>query len=180
MKPNIQFKIKNLFFLSLLCFYTPSIFAYLCPTNFKSVQPGDSQKVVEASCGKPNKTQELPAEKKSTPEQWDYVIQDQSYGKRNKQNNKLSLLFDANSKLISMTLDGASLDQFSACQSKIQIGDLKDAVQRSCGSPNFVLQSQENNPTTTTTEPTSVLWIYETSTGTTRFLFKDGILTDRQ
>lgn len=164
---------------TLLLFATPA-FAWLCPSNFKSVQAGDTQDIVKQLCGSPSSTKELPAEKKQVPEQWDYVIQNNNrLDNRSKQNNKLSLLFDANGKLVNMTLDGTSINQSSACTNPFRVGDQKDAIKRSCGAPSFILQSQSSEPAATT-ETTSVLWVYETPTGTTRFLFKNGILTDRQ
>lgn len=158
---------------------THAAYAWLCPNNFKIIQAGDSMETVKQTCGKPASEKELPQEKKQKPEQWDYVIQDKSLGSRLQQNNKLSLLFDASGKLINMTFNGTGINQTSACTDKIRTGDSKELVKRNCGNPAFILQSQgaEANDDA---EHTTVAWVYESTTNKTTFIFKDGVLTDRQ
>lgn len=131
--------------LSLLLF-SSSAFAMFCPTNFKSINLGDSMDFVIAECGAPI-TQYRYERAVNLSQSWDYYLKTNPFSTAN---TKLQILFK-DDKVVNLQITEPS--SFNAevqntrnvtttllCGGIVSVGDNSQKVESACGKPALVNQ----------------------------------------
>jgi hypothetical protein len=151
---------------------TPA-FSMFCPTGFNQMNLGDTIDQVTQQCGKPD-TQIEKKEEPSQPQEWVYYVKpDPSQSGT----LKLSIAFDADKKIINMTMSDMSIMNTPICGPAVQVGDTADSVKKSCGDPAFV---NKGMPQGKTSQPILITeFVYNTNPPTT-LIFENGQLKERK
>jgi hypothetical protein len=159
-------------------------FAMLCPGNFNTINVGDTLESVIQQCGKPDsyKTYDSTAD---APQEWNYYVQvpSQLYGtigSSGQASLKTTVGF-AEGKVSNISVNGIGVSTTAICGGTIQIGDTQDAVQKTCGKPQFINTgngaqqgSQNNGPAAKMVDLT-----YTGGSGAI-FVFKNNVLIQRK
>jgi hypothetical protein len=121
--------IKGYIILALLT-CASNAFAILCPTNFNTINDGDSTDHIQQLCGKPD-TQTQSNRTSSSSQEWEYYVKlhnlDQAM-------TKMSVLFKDN-KVINIHVDDDSFSHSQICQS-VQAGKNIGVIQTFCTKQN--------------------------------------------
>jgi len=146
-----------------------------CPSNFNSINVGDSIDSVIAACGKPD-SQVSNKEKAPQPQEWSYYI---ATTPGQPGTMKLTIAFDATGTAINISVNGSGMPQTQICNgNQIQLGDNTKAVEAACGKAAYVNQA----PTADTgPEPATEITVmtYKGSPPVT-LTFENGKLVSRQ
>lgn len=148
--------------------------AGFCPTNFRTINNGDSIASVLQNCGNPSsqKTTSVPIE---PPQQWDYFVHQTVAGSplyTTTGTLKMSVAFDANGKAINISVNGIGVGATAVCDNKpIQLGSTRDQVKTNCGVPFNVNKQTLGGP------QSNQITVYTYSTNPPKSLtFKNGQL----
>jgi hypothetical protein len=152
-------------------------YAFFCPTNFKQIFPGDSIDQVTVQCGKPDK-QETKKDEPPTPQEWSYYIP--STVPINVNSNaqgtlKTTMAFDANGKLINISVNGIGVGSSTVCGPNVQLGDTIDSVKANCGKPSAISKESDND-TSQKPQNTTTTFNYLKTTPPATLTFKNGLL----
>ena len=165
--------------LFLLLLFPTTSFAFFCPTNFAQINVGDSIEAVTQQCGKPSK-QETKEVKPEVPQEWNYFISRAPSPGSTTTNTqgtlKLQIVFDANGKVINMSVNGLSSGQTAICGNSIQVGDMLEKIKATCGSPTMINKQDESLNTTPPKKITT--FTYNTTPESTTLTFEDGKLIE--
>jgi hypothetical protein len=173
---------KKLTFITFLLL--PNISAALfCPTNFKQIYVGDSMDTVQQQCGKPD-AETTKKEAKNTPQEWSYFIpQTVSMNMDNTSQAqgtlKTTIAFDANGKIINISVNGIGVGATQICGTSLQLGDTKDRVKAVCGDPSYTNKQQNDSNGGKKEEDTITEFNYHTTPPVT-LIFVNGSLTERR
>lgn len=164
-------KMKKILFLIACCLPCLS-YAMFCPTNFSQINTGDTIDQVTLQCGKPDKINKYKSSPDAQPQEWNYYVKPDP-----KQPNtlKMSVAFDADQKVVNISVNGTSLIATTICGANIKVGDTAADIKNSCGQAAFKNQSTQSN-TNTGNESEVIEYTYNSSPPIT-FLFKQGKLT---
>lgn len=168
-------KIRAFFFMVGFFLYNTAWADWFCPTNFNSINPGDSIATVTAACGQPD-SKTTNNKKAAQPQEWSYYIAQDP----NKPGTmKLTIAFDDNGTAINISVNGSGMPQTSLCANgQIQLGDAQAAVQAACGKPTYVAQTEagQNAPV----PETELVEFTYNSTPPVTLVFENGKLTQRK
>jgi len=143
---------KLFYLIFLLGFISSASFAWMCPTTFNQISPGDTIDQVIRQCGEP--TSKDTVEKfPSVPQKWEYYVAvsqpyqatytpSPSSNSPNFATIKMSVTF-VNDKVINITVQDQSLANSTLCGLAINTGDSTKRVEQACGKPVFI-QKQDN------------------------------------
>lgn len=178
--------------------------AMFCPTNFKSIDFGDTLEHVLLECGNPT-SQKNYKNTSATQQEWDYYIKTNYF---DQSNTKLKVLFK-DEKVVNINITEAGLVNKEVCESTtalvdqhtlqricnksiypvetnvvssslcgqiINVGDNIQKIEMACGKPAFVKQMQQLDQPAQAIEVAELH--YEGSSGAT-LIFINGRLSDR-
>jgi hypothetical protein len=149
-----------------------------CPNNFNSINIGDSLDAVIAACGAPDSKKES---KKTPfqPQEWTYYIQQPALGAGMVGTLKTTFAFDASGKMVNMSVNGAGESQSMICDNitTLSLGDTTDKVEKVCGKPVTITQT---NTAMGAPKPTEVTELLYNGTPSVTLVFEDGILKERR
>lgn len=167
-------KLKHGIFL-LGSLWVSSAFADMfCPNNFNSINKGDSLESVLSACGKPD-SQKKSQEKPFQAQEWVYFV---ASSPDMPGTLKTTIAFDANGKVVNMSVNGSGLTETQICGGKtIQFGDTPDAIKAACGAPAYVtpMANGAEKP-----KDTEVVELHYNSNPPVTLTFRDGKLVERK
>lgn len=120
-----------------LLFFSSTIFAFFCPTNFQQINLGDTMVKVLELCGKPE-TQISKPKEEPVPQEWIYYLPQTV---SNSMNNtvqgtlKTTVSFDAAGNAINLSVNGIGVGGTDICGTNIQLGSNIKEVEKACGKP---------------------------------------------
>lgn len=164
---------KALIFLVVNFMFTNSWADMFCPNNFNSISIGDSLDSVLAACGQPDK-QTTKKDKPTQPQEWVYFIAatpDMPGALRT------TIAFDANGKVVNISVNGAGVTQTQICGQTIQFGDKQEDIQNACGKPAYVNQATNESEKLKEVEITELKY---NSVPPVTLTFMDGKLQERK
>lgn len=180
---QIKTPLKTIGIAATLAFISPSIsYAFFCPNNFNQIDFGYSIDQVIAQCGKPDK-EEVTEAAPDGPQEWNFYLAQPRTAATNpmtqqKQGTVKALMtFDSDGKLINISIDGNSVGSTTLCNGAVQLGQTRDQVKSSCGSPT-VVNTQLSGQTEPPQKKKITTFTYN-STPPGILIFEDGILTKR-
>ena len=88
------------------------------------------------------------------------------------------MAFDANGKVINISVNGIGVGSTMVCGQTIQLGDTATTVKSTCGNPNFI-NKQDATPGTMQTSDKVTTFTYNTNPPV-KLIFKNGELTGQQ
>ena len=154
-------------------------YAFLCPTNFKQINLGDSIAIVTSQCGAPNRQESKTIKNLNTPQEWNYFIPLPNNTNLNASNPgtfKTQIAFDKNGKVINIAVNGMSVGATTICGMNVQVGDEKQKVKSGCGEPSFI--NQPNIPEEKIPAVTITTYYYDT-TPAMKLIFENDVLKSR-
>ncbi len=159
--------------LPLLLLLTTNTYAWMCPSGFNIINPGDTLDQVKAKCGKP------PFEKKisqpaDVPQEWGYYV---PVNPPNPATIKMSVVF-TQGKVVNITINAMSLVSSSVCGPTISVGDSMEAVKTACKAPMFINKGTPQPGQAPAAEITQIK--YNTSSPPDTLIFVNGILQERK
>ena len=133
-------KLSSAFLTIISLFFFEAAWAdWFCPTNFNSINVGDSIATVTAACGQPD-SKSSNNKKATQPQEWAYYV---TADPTKPGTMKLTVAFDENGTVINIGVNGAGLPQTQLCANgNIQLGDTQDLVQAACGKPTLINQTE--------------------------------------
>lgn len=158
-------------------------FAFFCPSNFNQIDFGMSPDQVTQQCGKPDKQTEAEKENENIPQSWDFYLKQPVATGSNAQPStvgtmKSSFVFDADGKLINMSVNGIGVGASSVCGKPINLGATRDEVKAACGDPGFVSKSQASGEQQ---KPIKVIeFEYSSANPPATLVFENGVLTSKK
>lgn len=164
------------FSLVMLCaLASTQTFAMFCPKNFNQINIGDTLEKVTQTCGAADSTKTYKVEPGKAQE-WKYFVKPDP---KQPSSITMSVAFDADKKVVNITVNGTTLMTTTICGSPISVGDSADSIKGACGSPAFTNQGNppDNTPPPTTNENTELT--YATSPPVV-LVFENGILKERK
>ncbi|OAI47166.1 hypothetical protein AYO45_05960 [Gammaproteobacteria bacterium SCGC AG-212-F23] len=181
---------KNKWIYFLLLPYSTASVALFCPGNFNQINLGDTTAQVIAQCGKPDEEKTTKVEP-TQPQEWNYYMVADPSNSSPQGSLKMSVAFDANKKVVNITVNGTSLVSTTLCGgnigggyaggNNIQLGDTSDTVKTNCGKPMFINQNTTPADTSQPTTPATELTEYKYhSTPPTTLIFENGKLKERK
>jgi hypothetical protein len=187
------------YILFILLFFTSQAFAIFCPTNFSSINFGDSIDEVKRVCGDPNSFNQYTTTTTSN-QIWTYYIKAPGISQRM---TKMVILFRDNlivniqiiddtaaniqlcesvqtgnrvftNSVCKTPLNSQNVASTNICGALIQVGNTRDIVTRTCGAPALKKDVGQANPPVNVTE-----FIYNGPPPVT-LIFENGQLKDRK
>ncbi|HLB58007.1 MAG TPA: DUF2845 domain-containing protein [Gammaproteobacteria bacterium] len=160
------------FFIVIFALFSNQAYAMFCPTNFNTINIGDTIAAVEQQCGKPNskKTHET---KTGVAEEWNYYVQPDPTAPTSTLKMTIALL---DNKIFNITVNGTSLVSTQICGPTINVGDSTPTLTSACGKPAFINGGQKQ-PSEKTTEVTEFTY---NGTPSVVLTFEDGKLTEKK
>jgi hypothetical protein len=168
---------KKTILLLVLTLASTQTFAMFCPSGFNELDMGSSPDQVIKSCGPPDtkKTVKAPPEE---PQEWNFYVKPDP---TQSGTLKMSIAFDANQKVINISVNGTSVITTPICGNNVSAGDTTETVKTACGKPAFINKSQPDTGTSTEEKPEieTTTFVYNTSPPVT-LTFVDGKLKERK
>lgn len=166
--------------LTTLAFIPHMSWAFFCPNNFRQINIGDSIETVKQECGKPD-IETTKKEEKNTPQEWSYFIP-QTVSTANSYEEmqgtlKTSMAFDADGKLVNISVNGIGVGSTQICGADIQLGDTKDSVKAACGNPSYINKSSQNEGQS---EKNKITLLTYKVTPPVTLVFVNGVLTEQK
>ncbi|OGT37291.1 MAG: hypothetical protein A3F12_05640 [Gammaproteobacteria bacterium RIFCSPHIGHO2_12_FULL_38_14] len=161
-----------------ICLFPILTYAIKCPTNFNQINVGNTPEQVEKQCGKADK-QETKEVKPKAPQEWNYFV-NKSFATSNataqQSTIKVQVVFDADGKVINISVNGLGTGSTTLCGSEIKNGMTEDAIKSACGDPTFINKQQagEGKPATKVLE-----WTYNTRPPV-KLIFENGEFKEKQ
>lgn len=173
-------RLQHWILLATLFFPTLSV-AFFCPTNFSQIDYGNSIEDVQRICGNPDK-QETKVIKPEGAQEWSYYIP-QTVASNSLSGSvsgtlKTQMAFDAQGKLINISVNGIGVGSSTICGQNIQLGDSRENVKKTCGSPSFI-NRQETDSAAPQEEKKIVEFTYNTNPPI-KLIFENGKLKEKQ
>jgi len=162
-----------------LCFTTSS-FAMLCPSNFSTINVGDTLEQVKTACGDPTSETTKESLDDASQEWVYYFTPDPSQSGIVPTQPQTATLRTTvalvNGKVVNISTNGMGMTS-TLCGGQVQIGTPAAKVKSACGKPAMINTSdngQKNGGGVKITE-----LVYTTPANTTTLTFKNGVLLDR-
>lgn len=183
MEPNMTIRNKH-YLLTLVLSLTPTLsFAFFCPTNFSQIDFGNTMDEVIKTCGKPDQQEETKQENENVPQEWSYFVPQtvtNSSLTPMQGTLKTQITFDAQGKVINISVNGIGVGGTQICGNSIQLGDTRDNVKAACGKPSFI--NKQTAPTDNSAPPPDIkitTFIYNVNPPI-KLIFQNGVLKDKQ
>jgi len=160
---------------------SPPCFAIFCPTNFNSIDVGDTIDRAQQACGKPDGQRTYNAEE-NTPQEWSYFLSQAvpaSIGMTSQGTLKTSVAFDEKG-VVNISVNGIGVSTTAICGSTVQLGDSKEKVKAACGDPSFINKSNVSPSSTPPKPPSKITEFFYSTTPPTILVFVDGKFTERK
>lgn len=177
-------KLRNFLFCTALLYSTHCL-AIFCPTNFHTINIGDSIEQVEAQCGRGN-TETKSTSEANVPQQWTYFMAMQNpyvpSAAGSPQEGTMQVTFSfVDNKVVSLTSNGIGVGATTICNSvNLQIGSSTDDVKKACGKPAMIQQSNLSQGSAQGTPASEIIeWKYDTNPPIT-LRFENGVLKERK
>lgn len=151
---------------------TPA-FAWMCPSGFNTINPGETYQQVIAKCGKPPFEKKI-AQPADVPQEWGYYV---PVNPPNPATIKMSVVF-TQGKVVNITINAMSLVSSSVCGPTISVGDTMEAVRAACKEPMFINKGNPQPGQAPSAEITQIK--YNTSSPPDTLIFVNGILQERK
>lgn len=157
--------------------------AFFCPNNFNQIEFGMSIEQVERQCGKPDNTVTQVMEPEG-PQEWNYYVP-QTVGAGGavpvQGTMKVQFVFNSEGKVVNMSVNGIGVGATAVCGKTIQLGDARETIKGSCGSPSFINKSTGDSPFLGPTPPKKAITTFTYGTNPpANLVFENGILTSKQ
>lgn len=175
---------KKRYLPAIICLISPSLsFAFFCPTNFNQINYGNTTEEVIQACGKPDKQEDSTKQLDNMPQEWSYFLPQAATSNVLSPNGqttlKTQITFDANGRVINISVNGIGVGASPLCGRLIQLGDTTETIKAACGDPSFV--NKQTTPTDSSAPPSEIkitTFYYSTTTPPAKLVFENGTLKE--
>lgn len=153
-----------------LVLFSSNSFAMFCPTNFTSIDIGDTIEKVEQQCGKADSQATKTVSPTGLPQEWGFY---QAPPGSPETTLKVTVAFDKD-KVINISVNGQSMQTTEICGAAISIGDTSSSVKSACGKPSYINKGEQQGA------PAGEKKLTELKYGAVTLVFEDGKLKARK
>lgn len=156
--------------------YSSCSFAMFCPNSFNQISLGDTMAQVALQCGKADSENKYKSAA-NQPQEWSYYLK---LNPTDVGTMKITFAF-IDDKVTNMTSNGIGVGATTICGgASIQLGNSTSDVEKACGKPALVTQTNVQGADTQAVPPTEIVeWTYNGTPNIT-LIFENGKLTERQ
>lgn len=119
--------------------------AITCPYSYQVIHIGQTFDEIIKMCGEPDNVQ-LKMEPPSGPQTWTYLKKSEMVSavelEKEQGSMGLSIVFDAEKKAASITINGREATSTTVCGPEIKSGDTESDIQLACGKPTYITQGK--------------------------------------